>query len=60
MRKIRSKCIRNEEFSLTFHIGSTIFFVPNLEMIHIEKNICDNLLGTSLDLEGKSEDNLKA
>ena len=29
-------------------------------MIHIEKNVCDNLLGTLLNLEGKSKDNLKA
>ena len=28
--------------------------------MHIEKNICDNLLGTLLNLEGKSKANLKA
>ena len=28
--------------------------------MHIEKNICDNLLGTLLNLEEKSNDNLKA
>jgi len=28
--------------------------------MHIKKNICDNLLGTLLNLEGKSKDNLKA
>ena len=32
----------------------------NLDVMHIEKNICDNLLGTLLNLEGKSKDNLKA
>ena len=28
--------------------------------MHIEKNICDNFLGTLLNLEGKSKDNYKA
>ena len=32
----------------------------NLDVMHIEKNICDNLLGTFLNLEGKSKDNMKA
>jgi len=29
----------------------------NLDVMHIEKNICDNLIGTLLNLEGKSKDN---
>jgi hypothetical protein len=28
--------------------------------MHIEKNICESLLGTLLDLAGKSKDNEKA
>jgi tnp2 family transposase/uncharacterized protein DUF4218 len=32
----------------------------NLDVMHIEKNICDNILGTFLNLEGKSKDNYKA
>ena len=28
--------------------------------MHIEKNICDNFLGTLLNLEGKSKENYKA
>ena len=32
----------------------------NLDVMHIEKNICDNFLGTLLNLEGKSKDNFKA
>ncbi|XP_065850450.1 uncharacterized protein [Euphorbia lathyris] len=31
----------------------------NLDVMHIEKNICDNLLGTFLNLDGKSKDNYK-
>ena len=32
----------------------------NLDVMHIEKNICDNFLGTLLNLEGKSKDNFLA
>ncbi|XP_038972262.1 uncharacterized protein LOC120104718 [Phoenix dactylifera] len=32
----------------------------NLDVMHIEKNVCDNLIGTMLNLEGKTKDNLKA
>ena len=48
---------------------STFFTLPycetnlirnNLDVMHIEKNVCDNLLGTLLNIEGKSKDNLKA
>ena len=28
--------------------------------MHIEKNICDNLIGTLLDISGKSKDHAKA
>lgn len=32
----------------------------NLDVMHIEKNICESLLGTLLDLNGKSKDGLKS
>ncbi|XP_019051541.1 PREDICTED: uncharacterized protein LOC104587313 [Nelumbo nucifera] len=32
----------------------------NLDVMHIEKNICDNLIGTLLNLDGKTKDNVKA
>lgn len=32
----------------------------NLDVMHIEKNICDSFLGTLLDMDGKSKDTLKA
>ena len=28
--------------------------------MHIEKNVCDNLIGTLLNLDGKIKDNMKA
>lgn len=32
----------------------------NLDFMHIEKNVCENMYGTLLGLEGKSKDNLHA
>ena len=32
----------------------------NLDVMHIEKNICDNILGTLLNISGKSKDHLNA
>ena len=32
----------------------------NLDVMHIEKNICDNLIGTLLDISGKTKDHTKA
>ncbi|XP_039133312.1 uncharacterized protein LOC120270384 [Dioscorea cayenensis subsp. rotundata] len=32
----------------------------NLDVMHIEKNVCENIIGTLLNVDGKSKDNLKA
>jgi hypothetical protein len=32
----------------------------NLDVMHIEKNICDNIIGTLLDISGKTKDHIKA
>ena len=32
----------------------------NLDVMHIEKNVVDNIIGTLLNLDGKTNDNLKA
>jgi hypothetical protein len=32
----------------------------NLDVMHTEKNICDSILGTLLDMDGKSKDGAKA
>ncbi|XP_074325779.1 uncharacterized protein LOC141663841 isoform X3 [Apium graveolens] len=39
---------------------SKLLLRHNLDVMHIEKNVCDNIIGTLLDIEGKSKDNLKA
>lgn len=38
----------------------TLLIRHNLDVMHIEKNICDSILGTLLDMDSKSKDNLKA
>ncbi|XP_070051829.1 uncharacterized protein [Nicotiana tomentosiformis] len=32
----------------------------NIDVMHIEKIVCDNIIGTLLDMEGKTKDNLNA
>jgi len=32
----------------------------NLDVMHIEKNICDNIIGTLLDIQGKTKDHVNA
>ena len=32
----------------------------NLDVMHIEKNICDGIIGTLLNIEGKTKDTLKS
>ena len=32
----------------------------NLDVMHIEKNICDSIVGTLLSMKGKSKDNLNS
>ena len=32
----------------------------NLDVMHIEKNVCDNIISTLLNTDHKSKDNLKA
>jgi hypothetical protein len=32
----------------------------NLDLMHIEKNICDNIVGTLIELEGKNKDTVNA
>jgi hypothetical protein len=32
----------------------------NLDVMHIEKNVCDNVVGTLMNLDGKTKDHIKA
>ncbi|XP_052159472.1 uncharacterized protein LOC127776976 [Oryza glaberrima] len=61
--------INDFEKSKTWKCRSGLFSLPywdlnvlhhNLDVMHIEKNVCDNIYGTLLGVEGKSKDNLQA
>ncbi|XP_059631038.1 uncharacterized protein LOC132273939 [Cornus florida] len=38
----------------------TLLLRHNLDVMHIEKNICDNVLGTLMNIEGKTKDTFKS
>ncbi|XP_044416520.1 uncharacterized protein [Triticum aestivum] len=63
------KALGDFKQSKTYKGLSSLFTLPywdynlvrhNLDVMHIEKNVCDNILGTLLGLDGKSKDNLSA
>jgi hypothetical protein len=63
------KSIKDFEKSKTWKGVSGLFSLPywdsnllrhNLDIMHIEKNVCENIYGTLLGIDGKSKDNLKA
>lgn len=39
---------------------STLKLRHNLDVMHIEKNICDSVLGTLMNIDGKTKDTYKA
>ncbi|XP_016201896.1 uncharacterized protein LOC107642905 isoform X1 [Arachis ipaensis] len=43
-----------------FPYWRTLLLRHNLDVMHIEKNICDNVLGTLMDIPGKTKDNLNS
>ncbi|XP_042974567.1 uncharacterized protein LOC122306194 [Carya illinoinensis] len=62
----KRKCLPNE---LNWTKRSIFFELPywldlglrhNLDVMHIEKNICDNVLGTLINIDGKSKDTANA
>ena len=64
-----SKRKRGEEALTVWKKRSIFFILPywvhhvlrhNLDVINIEKNVVDDIIGTLLNLEGKTNDNLKA
>uniref|UniRef100_A0A2N9J4U7 Transposase n=1 Tax=Fagus sylvatica TaxID=28930 RepID=A0A2N9J4U7_FAGSY len=40
--------------------GKTLLVRHNLDVMHIEKNICESIIGTLLNVKGKSKDGLKS
>jgi len=50
---------KNSIFFFNFPYWSTLKLRNNLDVMHIEKNICDSVLGTSLNIDGKTNDTFK-
>ncbi|KAL3839070.1 hypothetical protein ACJIZ3_023661 [Penstemon smallii] len=56
-----SRNTKRKPYYLNCHIGqNSNCAIINLDVMHIEKNICDNIIGTILDVDGKSKDTEKA
>jgi len=53
-------CGRRKIFSLGCRTGKTIYWGHNLNVMHIENNVMDSILGTILDIKGKTKDDLVA
>ena len=53
------KCGKRKVFSLGSYWKDNLLR-HNLSVMHIEKNVMDNILSTLLDIKGKTKDNLIA
>ena len=51
-------CKKSAFFDLSYWNDNLIRH--NLDVLHIKKNVMDNIIGTLLDMKGKTKDNLKA
>jgi hypothetical protein len=56
----KSKTYKGKSSLFTLPYWNTNLLRHNLDVMHIEKNVCDNIYGTLLNLDGKSKDNLQA
>ncbi|XP_042974597.1 uncharacterized protein LOC122306228 [Carya illinoinensis] len=61
-RKRTSEELNWTKISIFFKLPywSTLSIRHNLDVIHTEKNICDNIFGTFMNIPGKTKDNINA
>ena len=52
--------LEEEEYFFELPYWSSLLIKHNLDVMHIEKNICESILGTLLELEDKCKDGEKA
>ena len=52
--------LEEEEYFFNLPYWSSLLIRDNLDVMHIEKNICEALLGTLLEIAGKTKDTKKA
>ena len=55
-----SSQLEEEEHFLSILILETLILRHNLDVMHIEKNVCDSILGTLLSIKGKTKHNLNS
>lgn len=55
-----SSQLEEEEHFLSILILETLILRHNLDIMHVEKNMCDSILGTLLNIKGKTKDNLNS
>ena len=60
-----NKCLENqigEKKSIFFELEywPKLKLRHNIDVMHVEKNVCDNIMGTLLNIEGKTKDTNKA
>ena len=60
MTKTTDGTTEEEEYFLELPYWSSLLIRHNLDVMHIEKNICESILGTLLELDGKCKDGEKA
>ena len=61
-KKQSSECLNWTKNSILFQLlyWSTLGLLQNLDVIHIEKNICDNVIGMLMNIEFKTRDSAGA
>ena len=52
--------IEKKNIFFQFPYWKTLILLHNLDVMHIEKNICDSIVGTLLIINGKSKDNFNS
>lgn len=55
-----SSQLEEEEHFLSILILEILILRHNLDIMHVEKNMCDSILGTLLNIKGKTKDNLNS
>jgi hypothetical protein len=48
--------LEEEEYFFELPYWSSLLIRHNLDVMHIEKNICESILGTLLEIQGKCKD----
>ena len=54
--KDEKSCWKKKSIFFDLHYWKYLYVRHNLDVMHIEKNICESLIGTLLDIPGKTKD----